>query len=219
MELPKKIKRYRERKFTEIRDNYKNYNNANWIWNDIFIEINTSNIKIKEIAKKYNIKYKTLTGRYKKWLKFNKPLTLNIEMRGGNKKIFTDEQEKTLVDYIKDVYIKNGLFFDNECIKIIALKKFKMIYPNDNFSCSDGWVNDFKKKWNLITKRYNYNKVNINIDNIEVNDFLKKCIHIDYIFNKIFVFNLDETFWLLVNNSSTVLGIKRRTQKNFFSNK
>ena len=221
MEVPVNIKRYRERKFTEKRDNYKNYNNAKWDWNDIFAKIENKERCKKEIAKAYNIKYKTLLDKYKKWVDNEKKKIIKKENRGGHKKIFTIEQEKDLALYIKDVYIANGLFFDNECIKILALKKYKLLCnnnknktENDNkFNCSDGWVNDFKKKWKLTTKGYNYNKVFININDDKIKAFLNKCFFIDHCFSKTLVFNLDETFWLLVNNSSTVIGIKGEHRK------
>ena len=81
MDDPIKIKRYREHKFTEKRDNYKNYNNARWKWPDIFIEFETDNLTKKEIAKKYNIKYKTLLNKHKKWIIEGKGEKINNENR------------------------------------------------------------------------------------------------------------------------------------------
>ena len=45
-QLCKKIKRIREPKFTEKRNPYKKYQNANWTWTDIFTEIDELKYKI-----------------------------------------------------------------------------------------------------------------------------------------------------------------------------
>lgn len=100
--LPNKLHRNKEKTFTTKRDNYKNYTKAPWIWNNK----QTTHL----IAKKYNIKYSTLTRKYKRWINTgndeNKYLT-NIENRGGYNKIFTENEEKELSLFIKNLYIKN----------------------------------------------------------------------------------------------------------------
>ena len=221
MEKPIKIKRYRKRKFTEKRDNYKNYNDAKWKWNDIFIEIDKKELHIKEISKKYNIKYKTLLNKYKKWNDDDKLNIFNDENRGGHKKIFTENEEYELSEYIKNLYIRNGIYFDNDCVKILALKKYNLIHDKDdnniNFNCSDGWVTDFKKRWKLITKGYNYCKKSIKVDNIQIIEYKQKCSYVDRMYYKMYIFNLDETFWKIINMSSTILNIRGEPRK-FISN-
>ncbi len=92
MNSPKTIKKYKKRKFTEKRNNYKNYNDAKWNWNDIFIEIYETKSNIKSIAIKYNIVYKTLADKYKKLLFNDQNKVINIENRGGSNKLFTDDE-------------------------------------------------------------------------------------------------------------------------------
>lgn len=50
--LPIKIRRHREAKFTEKRNLYKKYLSIKWKWTNIFNEIDNKKITIKDISKK-----------------------------------------------------------------------------------------------------------------------------------------------------------------------
>ena len=123
--LPVIFHRYRKKKFTTKRDNYKNYTDAKWTWNEIYLEVRdekkTNKNALCDIAIKYNIKYSTLKERYRKWIYNDCEVVNNNETRGGSKKIFTEEEEKELSNYIKELYIKNVFIFDNDYLKIVAL--------------------------------------------------------------------------------------------------
>lgn len=212
--LPIEINRYKKKTFTTKRDNYKSYNNALWKWDDIFSKIESENKKIKEIAEEYNIKYKTLLDKYKKFTNDKLSENYNKENRGGTNKIFTVEEERELSDYIKILFIKNDLYFDDDCLRIIALKKYKLLYlNNNNFNCSKGWIYYFKKRWKLTTKNYNYSKKTTKKNQDKIDIFLNKCLYAELIFSKEYIFNLDETFWRIINNSSTILSISGEDRK------
>src|ERR1700731_1802199 len=74
-DLPKKIKRKRIKKFTKNRQPYKTYLQADWIWTDIFKEIDklkSINLTyLKDTSEKYGINYNTLSKKYNKYCKTN----------------------------------------------------------------------------------------------------------------------------------------------------
>ena len=64
----------------------------------------------------------------------------------------------------------------NEIIKLHAIDKCTKLYPNKNFSASDGWCDTFKQKWKLSTVKCSISKIASTIyTNDEINIFLKKC--------------------------------------------
>ena len=160
----------------------------------------------------------------------------DIEHR-GKKSFFTEDEEQKLYEFIKEVYIDNHFFFDDECLKFLAKLKWDMLYldnknindigkvknnydkeeknkdksskPNNKniFKASNGWINDFKKKWGLSTFTSNPTRKVINPNNEEIKTFYK--IYRDKIENikDRNVFNMDETFWRLVNGSLSVIGL------------
>ena len=174
----KSINRIRESKFIEKRNPYKKYQKAKWSWTDIFNEIDllkdvTSKI-LKKTSIKYNINYKTLKNKYSKYLnEYN--LNINEENRGKLNKIFTESGEKEIFLFIKDNFIDKNKVLCNDIIKFHSQDKFKNLYPNKQFKASDGWCNDFKKRWDLSTVKISISKVATKIHTEdEIIIFLKK---------------------------------------------
>ena len=66
--ISKKVKIFREQKFTKVRNPYKRYNKADFIWKEVFDEIDLLKTKndnnfLKITSEKYGIKYKTLKNK------------------------------------------------------------------------------------------------------------------------------------------------------------
>ena len=170
-ELPVKIKRIRENKFTEKRNPYKKYQNAKWKWTDIFNEIENSSISIRNISKKYNINYNTLKQKHL-YHKNNKIKNINDENRGGNKRKISKEQDKELYRYIKENYIDTEEILNNNIIKEIIKEKFK----DDDIDVSKWWISNFKKRWYLSTQKVKPSKIAVNIPSKDEQQiFLDKC--------------------------------------------
>ena len=176
-----KIKWNNDAKFTKIRNPYKKYNKAEWNWEDIFCEIEVlkkSESKIfKTVSLKYGINYKTLKNKYYKFKNDKKYNDFDAKNRGKNK-IFTDDQEDEIFIFIKENFIDKHRILCNEIIKEHALEKFNTIYKNTNkkFTASNGWINTFKKRYNLSTVKTSISKIaTIKYTEEEINDFIKKC--------------------------------------------
>jgi len=179
--INKNIKRQRESKFTAKRSPYKKYQKAAWIWTDIFDEIELLKETIKKgfittISKKYGIKYQTLLNKYNNY-KNNIIINVNDENRGGLKKIFKDTEEYEIFLFLKNNFMDKNKMLCNEIIKLHALDKCKLLYPNKKFTASDGWCDIFKLKWNLSTVKCSISKIaTTTYTNDEINIFLNKCI-------------------------------------------
>ena len=139
--LPKKIKRNRESKFTEKRNPYKKYLNAKQEWTDIIKEIDRKKLTIKNIAKKYNINYATLRQKYS-YYKTNKIKNINNENRGGSKRKLNEDKDGKLYLYIKENYIDTEEILNNNIIKEIVKERIK----EEKNEVSDWWISNFKKK-------------------------------------------------------------------------
>lgn len=216
--VPKKIKYHRKDKYPAVRDNYRKYKNANWNWVDVLNETqlaknqHTANY-LKVISDKYNIKYGTLRNKFYKWE--NDHNVILTENRGGHNKIFTENEERNLYDYIINVFVGCNLTFNNEHLKLLAAQYFHQSkkekdnsYVEDpNFMLSDKWVCHFKKKWKLSSLRTKLSKKSTKINPKELIDFIGSCARINKAIEPKFIFNLDETFWRLVSGYYNTIGV------------
>lgn len=211
--LPKNVKRHTSKKFTKKRRPYKSYLNAEWKWEDVFIEID----KIKDtkvnflriIADKYGIIYGTLKNKYNKM--HNNTTNVNTENRGGSNKIFTKNDERELYNHIKINFIDKNTPLTNNIIKEIALDKFKQknTVINSDFKKSNGWCSMFKKKWNLSTQKIKCSKkATNNPTDADIKIFLDKCNDKCKNIKKKFIFNYDETKCNIANPPKTAIRIK-----------
>lgn len=202
------------KRYTLKRNPYKKYKFAEWSWYSLFIRID----ELKKISKKSffikvsiesGVNIKTLSNKYYKWV--NEKRQENIyDNRGIHKKIFTEAEQLDLYNYIENVYIKTFLPLNNEDIIIMAMIKWKALNINNkNFKASSGWCTNFKKKWNLSSVKPKYTKRATYICSAdEIASFKNQCkLAIDLVSNNN-VFNMDETFWRMINFSQSTIGIK-----------
>jgi hypothetical protein len=206
---PNKVYHKPQKYFPTKRNPYKKYENANWQWIDIFNDIKhlkeTNKHAINIISNKYKINYNTLKGKYKLWLDNGCP-DIIIDNR-GKESSFTEEEERTLYEYIKEIYIDNHLYFDDTCLKILAQKKWNLLEKQGLFKASKGWIYDFKYRWNLSTRSASYSKKASIQNDDQVQCFISNCITTAKIVNKSYIFNMDETFWRIINGNPKVIGI------------
>jgi hypothetical protein len=212
---PKKMRKRIRESCPEKRDNYKKYEKANWKWIDIFKQIDLkksegSKSYIADIAKQYNIKYSTLQSKYSTWASQNRPEEISHkENRGGHNKCFTEDEERKLRDYLKEVYLDNSLFFDDDGLRIIATKKWGLLYTErtSDFVASNGWVYDFKMKWGLSTLTPSCSRKATKDSLSHLTYYLKECEEIFIKYHPSLIFNMDETFWRIINGCLNVIGI------------
>ena len=109
----------------------------------------------KSIAKKYSIRYTTLHARVQRARQTGIESASSLK-KSYSRAVFTPVQEKVLYQFIMDNYITTGIPFVNGDLKHAASAMHNMLYPYSTrakqFSASNGWVNDFKKRWRLSSR-------------------------------------------------------------------
>ena len=172
---------------------------------------------IKRVADEFGIAYTTLKNRYAKFLSGK-----NVNKRGGNNRLFTEDEEKDLADCIKNVYVALNLYFDDDSLKELATLRWNYLHANkngsiDKASVSDGWVFNFKQKWSLSTQRCKYIRIATKNTDEETTLFLDTCHNIFMEVPREFIFNMDETFWRLDANKY-VIGIRGSEHRKVINN-
>ena len=80
----------------------------------------------------------------------------NTSVHGNFHRIFTDEQEGNIIQYIKTNFIQKGNYFSDFYFESVIYNAFNEIYPDPKkaprFECSPGFINDFKNR-NKISSR------------------------------------------------------------------
>ncbi len=133
------------------------------------------------------------------------------EQRGGHNKLFSEEEEHTLYESdLKTLYLDNYLFFDDECLGMLAGKKLSLIHPHPEneklFTVSNGWIYDFKKRWNLSTLSASCSRKATQDITAHLQFYLESCSQIFKDYEPSLIFNMDETFWKTINGSLNVIG-------------
>lgn len=216
--LPKKIERLRKKKFNQVKHPYNSYLKAKWNFLDIFKEIEELKKKsgksfFIQVSKKYNITVVTLKTHYYKWITDGRPndyIQFKIENRGTRTRCFTLQQDKELYDYIKKTFIDEHFPLSDEDIKLIALYKWAELDNKTlSFVASNGWCTDFKKRWNLSSVRPSYSReATKKYSEKEISEFITKCNDLCKKVGRENFFNMDETFWRMINFVFTTIGIK-----------
>ena len=79
---------------------------------------------------------------------------------GKGNLIFSEEEENNLAAYVSDI-IDQGILFTNEDFREIAIEYYLSIRPNEDFkmfSCSNGFIADFKKRHRFSSKKFHYKR-------------------------------------------------------------
>jgi hypothetical protein len=79
---------------------------------------------IIHISEKYGIKYKTLKNKYNNYKNSPEINNINDENRGGTNKIFTENEEQEIFNYLKENFICKNKMLCNEIIKLYAIQEW-----------------------------------------------------------------------------------------------
>ena len=88
-------------------------------------------------------------------------------------------------------------------------KKWDLLYPDkkDAFKASNGWVYEYKKKWKLSSLKNKYSRVSTKYNENQLTLFIKTVTEKYNTVEKKYIFNMDETFWRIINDNLEVIGI------------
>lgn len=162
--------------------------------------------KLTTIANKYNMKRKTLYNWKCKW-KLNpawKPYDTSVH--GTFHRIFDDDQEVLLSEFIQSNYIDNDLYFSDKDFQSLCFDTLDQICANNDderpkFSCSPHFIKDFKDRNRFSSRRAHFKRrPDISDNDPKIQDFIDKTR--DLIINARSkgepVLNGDETQWQIL---------------------
>jgi transposase len=215
----KKINYPKKKSYPKKRNHYKNTNYSDFDMEKIMKECITLKENdpyyISAILDKYPINRKTFEHKLRRYIEEgNKSLNDN---RGKHTRLFTENEEKILIEYIKREYIERKLPFDTLDLKILARKfwiknKSHNLCEEENnsrlFKASDGWCSDFKRRWGL-SRKPTYKHINETHTNaIEIESFQKKLREAIKEIGPDNIYNYDETRWNIINKVNSTIGIR-----------
>ena len=154
---------------------------------------------VPKIAKKTNFKERTLY-QWKEELRKNPDFSPLRSQCGQHRRIFTDDEENSIAEYIITEYIKKGILFTDadfkELIMDAFLEKYKDSEEIPDFQASNGFVYDFKKNHRLSSKRCHTKRrpTNPKYDR----EFINKIENLFATVDPEYIVNVDETSWELV---------------------
>jgi hypothetical protein len=82
---------------------------------------------------------------------------------GQHLRVFTDEEENNIVEFITANFIEPGLLFTNEDFRMLMFDCYHEKYPGGNwdeadFFCSPGFIHDFKERNDLTSRRGHFER-------------------------------------------------------------
>lgn len=173
---------------------------------------------VSKLSKKYNIPRTTVWRWVKRWEKDDNYDPSDMSVHGTFNRIFTDEQERNLTEYIVEVYIKTGRYFPDFAFQSLAFQLYDDIYENSlnapSFNCSSGFINDFKNRNKFSSRLAHFRqrpisksqkKINQEIDNFK--SLVTQLINDSKNSNEP-VINADETGYQILPTSIKTWAIK-----------
>lgn len=128
---------------------------------------------------------------------------------GAHHRIFTDEEEEALADFIRFNYIDQGYHFSDKSFINFANQAYNEKYQNienpPQFNCSKHFIQNFKKRNRISSKRAHYQR-RPSASKKEIDKFIEdiKALIKKGRSSKIIILNADETYWhILPNNTRT----------------
>ena len=170
--------------------------------------INTKRGDLVQISNQTGIPYSTIS-RWHQALGKNTRFNPLVRKWGEHRRIFTDEEEDMIADYIVTNFIQTGIYFTDEDFKEIALQawqeKYIPIYNSDDpnikkqfkeFRCSRGFIADFKYHHNFSSKIFHI-KRRADPNNPKECQFMKEMADLFEHVPLHRILNADETGWKL----------------------
>ena len=114
------------------------------------------------LYREFSVPSSTLRGWYTHFQHDAEWRPYNYDAHGAHHRIFTDQEEEAIAQFIEDNYFAQGYAFHNEDFKKIAVDAFLMKYRNaetvPEFQCSPGFITDFKERNNISQRRAHYKR-------------------------------------------------------------
>lgn len=161
---------------------------------------------MEALHREFSVPSSTLRGWYTHFRRDAEWRPYNYEAHGTFHRIFTDEEEESIAQFIEDNYFAQGYAFHNEDFKKIAGDAFLMKYRNaekfPEFQCSPGFITDFKER-NKISQRRAHYKRRPDIDADAVAEWVATITNLAENTPLDRIINADETCWRILPSGLT----------------
>lgn len=108
------------------------------------------------LATEFTMPRITVSRYTKKWSSNPKYDPTDTSVHGQFHRIFTNDQEASIVDYINQNYIKPGNYFSDFMFQTFIFDAYDDVYTDQidlpRFNCSPGFIRDFKNRNNISSR-------------------------------------------------------------------
>lgn len=131
---------------------------------------------LTNISSKFNVKRKTLENWKSKWDVNPDWVPYDTSVKGDFHRIFTDEQEQTISEYIEFNYVEPGLYFSDIDFKSLCFDTLDNLNENKpKFSCSPHFIRNFKDRNRFSSRKAHFKRrPDISNNQKQIDDFKRQ---------------------------------------------
>ena len=190
-----------------FRTGYRNYYRHRAVVDKIFLHFaDTDRPEIVPLSKKTGVPERTLRNWYKRSKLEKNWRPYNPHSRAEHFRVFSDEGENAIADYIIENYFKPGFLFQDADFRHLAMQAFLEKHKDSelvpDFQCSPGFIQDFKKRNDLSTRRAHYKRRPV-LDAEKLAEWKESMRRLVESVSNDRIVNADETAWRILPNGCT----------------
>ena len=190
-----------------FRTGYRNYYRHRAVVDKIFLHFaDTDRPEIVPLSKKTGVPERTLRNWYKRSKLEKNWRPYNPHSRAEHFRVFSDEEENAIADYIIENYFKPGFLFQDADFRHLAMQAFLEKHKDSelvpDFQCSPGFIQDFKKRNDLSTRRAHYKRRPV-LDAEKLAEWKESMRRLVESVSNDRIVNADETAWRILPNGCT----------------
>lgn len=165
-----------------------------------------------DVSRRSSVPESTVRNWYSQYLKDSTWRPYNTKLiHGTHNRIFTDEQEKAIADYIEANYFAPGYAFHNYDFQILAMQAFLELNRDAEivreFNCSEGFMAAFKSRNNFVSRRAHYKRrPGLNME--ARTSWIERVCALLQEYPADRVVNADETTWRILPAGATTWAVK-----------
>jgi hypothetical protein len=161
--LPRHVRFDHPKSVALVKGHYNNYSVAKIDFLSLFHRIDRGGRanSLRKVAAISGVKRSTLGDRYNDWVDGGRQSTNDApgvaDHRGGHNRVFTEDEERYLADYIRDTYLVIGTPLHDSDIAELAKERWHFLKRSlgvaaPSFTASHRWVTTFKRRWGFSSK-------------------------------------------------------------------